>query len=85
MESRTEENTVVSLTVALSGMGCTIIAAPVEHHEILMRVLQPLVDAELVGPVIVLDGANCPSEHEAYLSAAADHLLGVGASAADAA
>lgn len=77
MESTTQENKVVSLTVALSGLRCTIIAAPVEHHATIKALLRPAVDAKLLGPVLVLNGDDGPCEHEAHLSAAADVLLGV--------
>jgi hypothetical protein len=77
VDSTTEENKVVSLTVALCGMGCTIIAAPVEHHAIIKAMMRPAVDAKLLGPVLVLNGDDGPAEHEAHLSAAADLLLGI--------
>lgn len=77
MERTTEDNKVVSLTVSLAGMGCTIIAAPPEHHALLKALLRPAVDKRLIGPVLVLNGADGPAAHEAHLSAAADLLLGM--------
>jgi hypothetical protein len=82
VEPTTDQNKVVSLTMSLAAMGCIIIAAPVEHHDVIERVLRPLIDADLLGPVVILDGANGPCDHEKYLSAAADHLLGIRAAPA---
>lgn len=77
MDSTAQDNKVVSLTATLSAMGCVIIAAPPEHHDVIERILRPLIDARILGPAIILDGANSPADHERYLSAAADHLLGM--------
>lgn len=77
MDSTTQHNKVVSLTVALSGMGCTIIAAPLEHHALIKALLRPAVDCDALGPVLVLNGDDGPAEHVAHLSAAADLLLGM--------
>lgn len=77
MDSTTQDNKVVSLTVALTGFGCTIIAAPVEHHALIKALLRSAVDQRLLGPVLVLNGEDGPCEHEAHLSAAADLLLGL--------
>lgn len=77
MDSTTETNSVVSLTVAVSGLGCTVIAAPSEHHVLIRALLRPAVEAGALGPVLILDGADGPCEHEAHLSAAADQLLGI--------
>jgi hypothetical protein len=59
----------------LAFLGCTIVTAPPGHHEALMRALQPLVDAELIGPTIVLDGENQQEASDRYMRRAVDLLL----------